>query len=103
MTIRSHCKDLLGTVDYIRYHELCNRDVFNYKAEDNRLSKWKKILDKCDPDNKDIRSSDYKGQAQLRDDIEKEAKVMRERVIAYDQLKAFSVYWLPRDNYHQKM
>ena len=44
------------------------------------------------PDDKDAGSSDYESQAYLRDDIENESKVMRERVIAYDQLKAFSLY-----------
>jgi hypothetical protein len=92
MTIRSHCKDLLGTEDYCRYYELCDRDVFKYKVEDNRLSEWKKFLDKFDPDYEDVGSSDYKGQADLCDALEKEAKVMRERVIAYDQLHAFSLY-----------
>ena len=37
-------------------------------------------------------SSNYESQANLHDVIEIEAKVMRERVIAYDQLKAFSLY-----------
>ena len=92
MTIRSHCKGLLGEEDYFRYHELCDRDVFKYKVEDNRLSEWKKFLDKFDPDYKDIGSSDYEGQAQLHDDIKNEAKVMRKRMIVYDQLKAFSLY-----------
>ena len=92
MTIRCHCKGLLGTEDYCRYYELCERDVFDYDVEDNRLTKWKFFLDKCDPDGEDVGSSDYKGQAYLCDDIENKAKVMRERVTAYDQLKAFSLY-----------
>ena len=92
MTIRSHCKDLLCSADYCRYYELCERNVFKYKVEDNHLSEWKNFLDKFDPDYEDIGSSDYKGQANLRDDIENEAKVMCERVIAYEQLKAFSSY-----------
>ena len=91
MTIRSHCKDLLGTEDYCRYYELCDRDVFKYKVEENHLSKWKEFLDKLDPDCEDVVSSNYESQANLRDAIQKEAKVMRERVIAYDQLKAFSL------------
>ena len=92
MTIRSRCKGLLGTEDYCRYYELSERDVFDHDVEDNRLTEWKKFLDKCDPNGKDVGSSDYEGQADLRDNIENEAKVMRERVIAYDQLKAFSSY-----------
>ncbi len=92
MTIRGHCKGLLGEEDYFRYHELCDKDVFNYNVKENCLIEWKDILDKFDPDEEDIGSSDYEGQAYLRDDTENETKVMRERVIAYDQLKAFSLY-----------
>ena len=63
MTIRDHCKGLLGTKDYCRHHELCDREVFNYDVEYNRLREWKDFLDKFDPDDKDIGSSDYEGQA----------------------------------------
>ena len=72
MTIRDHCKGLLGTED----------NLFNYDVEDNRLSEWKNFLDKFDPDYEDVGSSDYEGQAHLCDDIKNEAKVMRERLIA---------------------
>jgi len=92
MTIRDHCNGLLGTEDYCRYHELCDREVFNYDVEDNHLREWKDFLDKFDPDYGDVGSSNYEGQAYLRDDIENEVKVMRERLIAYNQLKAFSLY-----------
>ena len=94
MTIRDHCRGLLGDDDYGRYHELCDRDFdcFKYDDEENRLREWKKILDKCDPNDRDIESSDYNGRVNLRDDIENEAKVMRERVIVYDQLKAFTLF-----------
>ena len=47
---------------------------------------------KIDSNNEDIGSSDYKGQAYLRNDIEDKSKDMHEKVIAYDQLKAFSLY-----------
>jgi len=83
---------ILGEAGYFRYHELCDKDVFNYNVEENHLIEWKDILVKFDPDDEDVGSSDYEGQAFLRDDIENESKVMRERVIAYDQLKAFSLY-----------
>jgi len=92
MTIRGHCKGLLDTEDYFRYHELCDKDVFDYNVKENRLIEWKNLLDKFDPDDEDVGSSDYEGQAYLRDDIENDVKVMRERVIVYDQLKDFSLY-----------
>ena len=92
MTIRGHCKGLLGTEDYCRYYELCDKDVFGYDVKENCLTEWKDFLDKFDPNYKDVGSSDYEGQAYLCDDIKNEVKVMHERVIAYDQLKAFSLY-----------
>jgi len=92
MAIRGHCKGLLGEEDYFRYHELCDKEVFDYDVEENHLTEWKDILDKFDPDDKDAGSSNYKGQAYLCDDIKNESKVMSERVIAYEQLKAFSLF-----------
>ena len=92
MTIRGHCEGLLGAEDYWRYHELCDKDVFDYDVEENPLTNWKNLLDKFDPDDEDVGSSDYEGQAYLCDGIKKESKVMRERVLVYDQLNAFSLY-----------
>jgi hypothetical protein len=85
MTIRGHCEGLLviGAEDFWRYQELCDKDTFDYDCEGNRLTDWKDLLDKFDPDEEDVGSSDY---------VENNSKVMRERVIAYDQLKAFSLY-----------
>jgi hypothetical protein len=51
-----------------------------------------------DPDDEDIGSSDNEGQANLRDDIEIDSKVMKERIIAYHQLKAFSLYLEDKPN-----
>jgi len=92
MTIRDHCRGLLSDDDYGRYHELCDREIFDHNNEEDCLREWKEFLDKCDPHGDDIGSSDYESQANLRDDIEKEAKVMRERVIAHDQIKAFTLF-----------
>ena len=92
LTIRSHCKDLLGTEDYWRYRELFDKDLFDKDGDENRLIEWEAILKKFDPNDKDVGSSNYEGQANLRDDFENNSKVMRQRVIAYHQLKAFSLY-----------
>ena len=71
MTIRDHCRGLLGDDDYGMYHELCDRDVFDYNVEENCLDEWKNFLDKFDPDYEDVGSSNYKGQAYLLDAIKK--------------------------------
>ena len=92
MNIRSHCEDLLCTEDFWRYQELCDKAVFDEAGDENCQAKWENLPKRIDPDNEDIGSSDYKGQAYLRDNIEDKLKDMRETVIAYDQLKAFSLY-----------
>jgi hypothetical protein len=88
MTVRNHCKDLLSAEDLSRYQELFNK----HNDEDNHQTDWSDLLEKFYPEDKDIGSSDYKGQANLCDDFENKLKDMREKVIAYDQLKTFSLY-----------
>jgi hypothetical protein len=90
--IRSHCKDLLCTNDLSRYQELCDRDIFDEAGAENRRAEWENLVEKWDPNSEDINVNDYKQQAYLRDEIEDESKDMRDKVIAYDQLKAYSLY-----------
>ena len=66
VNIRSHCKDLLCTEDFWRYQELCDRDVFDEAVDENRQAEWENLLKKFDPDDEDIGSSDYEGQAHLK-------------------------------------
>jgi hypothetical protein len=87
MDIRNTCECLLTAEDLYRYQAL-----HDGSDDENRQSKWSELLQKFDPDDEDIRSSDNEGQANLRDDLEIDSKVMREKTIAYHQLKAFSLY-----------
>ena len=98
MAIRSQCEVLLGAKDFYRYQKLFQKDGFNYEREENRLSDWQDLVDKFNPDNEDIGSSNYEGLSDLCDDFENNSKVMRERVIAYHQLKAFSLYFEDKPN-----
>jgi hypothetical protein len=63
-----------------------------HNEDENRQTDWSDLLEKLYPEEEDIGSSDYEGQANLCDDFENKSKDMREKVIAYDQLKAFSLY-----------
>jgi hypothetical protein len=92
MEIRGHCEDLLGTEDYRRYQELSQEDGFDYDVKENRLYEWEDILKRIYPDDKDIGSSDNEGEIYRRDAFDNNSKVMKERVIAHHQLKAFSLY-----------
>ncbi len=87
MTVRTACEYLLGAVDLDRYRELYDED-----DDKNCRTKWAELLKKFDPNDEDVGSSDYEGQANLRDDFKNNSKVMSKRVIAYHQLKAFSMY-----------
>ena len=87
MHIRNTCECLLTAEDLYRY-----QDLHDGPDDENRQSEWRELLQRFDPDDEDIRSSDNEGQSDLRDEIETNSKVMRERVIAYHQLKAFSLF-----------
>jgi hypothetical protein len=91
--VRSCCRDLLVPEELERYQELYERDDAK-----NRQSEWGDLLGMFDPDDEDIGSSDNEGQANLRDDLEIDSKVMREKTIAYHQLKAFSLYLEDKPN-----
>ena len=91
MEIRSACKGLLNSKDYERYRELNDRHVFT-DGDENRLDQWEAFLENLNPDDEEVASSDYEGEATRRDDLEIGSKAMRERVIAYHQLKAFSLF-----------
>jgi hypothetical protein len=90
--VRAACEDLLGTEDFRRYQELSQTDGFDYNVEENRLIEWEAILKKFDPDNKDIGLSNHEGEIYRPDASENDSKVMKEKVIAYHQLKAFSLF-----------
>ena len=87
-----HCKDLLGTEAFERYQSLSQTPGFDYVVEENRLYDWGNILKRFYPDDEEVWSSDNEGVIERLDDAENDSKVMKERVIAHHQLKAFSSY-----------
>ena len=92
VTIRNRCEDLLCIDDLARYQELCDRDVFDEAGAENCQAKWENLVKKWDPDSEDIDVNDYERQAYLCDKIEDESKDMHNKVMAHDQLKAYSLY-----------
>ena len=105
MEIRGHCKDLLGAEDFYRYQKLFNMDGFNYDREENCLGEWEAILKKLYPVDFEVGSSNHEGKIEHLDAFEDNLKVMRERLIALYQLKAFSLYLKDKpaqlEAYHQ--
>ncbi len=70
----------------------CDKLVFDEDCDEICQTKWEYLLQRFDPDDEDIGSSDYEEQAYLRNNIKNMSTDMRKKVIAYDQLKAFSLY-----------
>jgi hypothetical protein len=92
LMVRTACEDLLGTEAYRRYQDLSQTDGFDYDVEENRLSEWESILKKFYPDDEEVWSSDHEGEIDRLDESEINSKVMKEKVIAHHQLKAFSSF-----------
>ena len=93
MLVRNWCKDLLVPEELERYRVLYERS-----NDENLQSEWETLLDKFYPSDEGIGSSDNEGQANLRDDFEIYSETMREKTIAYHQLKAFSLYLEDKPN-----
>ena len=89
MEIRGHCEDLLGTEHFHRYQELFQKDGFDYEREENRLTDWENFLKELFPNDVSVYEE---GRYDIDDYFDEKSLVARERLIAYHQLKAFSLY-----------
>ena len=92
LMVRTACEDPLGTEAFRRYQSLSQTPGFNYNVEENCLSEWEAILDKFDPDDEEVWSSNHEGEIDRLDASKINSKVMKEKAIAHHQLKTFSSY-----------
>ena len=60
--------------------------------DENRQSEWADLLVKLNPNDENIGTNVYEGQYDFDDDSEENSEVTRNRLIAYHQLEAFSLY-----------
>jgi hypothetical protein len=72
--------------------------LYEGNDDENLQSEWEILLGMFDPSDEGVGSSDNKGRANLRNDIEIDLKTMREKTIAYHQLKDFSLYLKDKPN-----
>jgi hypothetical protein len=84
--VRQYCQDLLGSEELERYREFYDES----NDDENPQCDWADLLERFDPDNEFV--STYEGRYDIDDDSEEKAELTRKRLIAYDQLKAFSLY-----------
>ncbi len=75
-----------------RYQELCELEVFNKHGDENRRIDWEALIKKCNSDNEEIDIDDYEQQIALRNDFEDRSDDVRDKLIAYDQLRAWALY-----------
>ncbi len=90
--IREVCVGLLSADAFERYQELCELGVFNKHGDENRRSDWETLIAKCNSDDEEIDIDDYECQIALRNDFEDRSDDVRNKFIAYDQLRAWSLY-----------
>jgi hypothetical protein len=90
LDIRNNCEGLLSADALTRYQELCKLEVFNRDGDDNR--DWENLIDKCNSDDEEIDIDDYERQISLRNDFENRSDDVRNKLIAYDQLRAWALY-----------
>ena len=84
--MRDYCKDLLGAEELERY-----RQVYDESNDDeSHQSEWEEFLKQFYPDDEYV--SVHEGRYDIDDDSEEKAELTCKRLIAYHQLKAYSLY-----------
>ncbi len=84
--------DLLSTNAFGKFQELCDLYVFDTDGDENCREDWGSLIDKCDSEDKEIDVSNYERQIGDQNDFEERSIDERARRIAFDQLKAWSIY-----------
>ncbi len=90
--IRNDWEGLLSADALTRYQELCEGGVFDRDGNDNRRADWKDLIDKCNSDDEEIDIDNYEQQISLQNDFEDKSDDVRDKLIAHDQLRAWSLY-----------
>ncbi len=83
---------LLSADAFGKFQELCDLDVFDTNGDDNCQSEWEDLIQKCDSDDEEIDLDDYERQIGLRNNFEERSDVVRDNLIAHDQLRVWSLY-----------
>ena len=84
--------DLLSADAFGKFQELCDLYVFDTEGDDNCREDWGSLIDKCDSEDEEIDVNDYERQIGDQNDFEERSIDERARHIAFDQLKAWSIY-----------
>jgi len=84
--------DLLSTDAFGKFQELCDLYVFDTEGDENCREDWGSLIKECDPEDEEMDASDYARQIEDRNDFYESSIDERARRIAFDQLKAWSMY-----------
>ena len=90
--IREVCAELISTDAFGKFRELCDWGVFNTIGDEHCRSEWGDFVQSCNPEDEEIPLDDYERQIGIQNDFEQKSIDERARCIAFDQLKAWSVY-----------
>ncbi len=92
LEIREVCIDLLSADAFGKFQELCDLYVFDTEGDENCRDDWGSLIEKCDSEDEEIELNDYERRIGIQNDFEERSNDERARRIAFDQLKAWSVY-----------
>ena len=84
--------DLLSADAFGKFQELCDLYVFDTEGDEDCREDWGSLIDKCDSEDEEIDVNDYERQIGDQNDFEERSIDERARRIAFDQLKAWSIY-----------
>ena len=84
--------DLLSADAFGKFRELCDLDVFDTEGDDDCREDWGSLIDKCDSEDEEISVNDFERQIGIQNDFYESSIDERARRIAFDQLKAWSIY-----------
>ena len=90
--IREVCEDLLSTDSFGKFQELCDLYVFDTKGDENLREDWGSFITDCNSEDEEMDASDYEREIDNRNDFYESSIDERARRIAFEQLKAWSMY-----------
>ena len=84
--------DLLSADAFGKFQELCDLYLFDTEGDENCREDWGSLIKEFDSKDEEIEMNNYERQIDIQNDFEERSIDERARRIAFDQLKAWSIY-----------
>ena len=85
--------NLLSADAFGKFQELCDLYKFDTDGDENCREDWGSLIKEFDSEDEEIEMNNYERQIDIQNEFEERSIDERARRIAFDQLKAWSVYF----------